>query len=636
MKTTTRATGGADVRAPTVQARPYQVAAIEAVRQTYRRGQRSALLVLATGTGKTFSALSMAAATIERGGRVLWLAHRSELVEQPVKAWQGLAQFRDVGDAGIVQGDRNDAGAALVCASTQTVGLRANDPAGRLAGIFRAPDVGPIRLVVVDECHHYADDEVGLFSAVLPAVDRWALHVGAPSPFRLGLTATPERMDGRNLAGVWGSEPAYVYSYARAIADGYLCPPRVVLDRLELDDDTRAKVAAAREAGNEDDREVARALQDAGLVEWTADAMGRHVRGRSVLAFVCDLAQARDLSADLNGRGWRSAVVSGETPKAQRRALLRQFEAGAVDVLVNCNVLTEGTDLPRCDAVVMARPFASKVLFIQAVGRGLRLYPGKTECIVLDVLGATEEHSLTHAAALLSGDGPKREPFTGVTRRRVGDIAAGVERGVRVLCQPRDPAEIEKGDPRGYVIVAIVIGDDHTIPVSPPIPVERGRDVVADGDRGGTPLRDLEQARDRTEAHWVPVPGAVGGAMVAHCGDHGRIWLVRHDAGWMSYHVVKGGRKPRPLEIEPMDVGLARGLADDLFRQASNLVRSRAPWRDREATPAQIAAAERLRLTVAGDTRGAYADALTADAAGKFWSRHGADVFAAALDARRT
>lgn len=618
--------GGAGTSAPSIQLRQYQTEAIDAVRGVYRSGDRSAMIVLATGTGKTFTALTMVRQTIQRGGRVLWLAHRSELVEQPVAAWDGLAQFRDTGRAGIVQGSRDDRDADLVCASTATVGRNADSPAGRLAGIMRA-DAPPVRLVVIDECHHYAADGLGLFAGVAPAIDAWAADLSIPAPYRLGLTATPERMDGRDLSGLWGSEPAYVYSYQRAIAEGYLCPPTTILDRLEMDDETRAIVAAARETGDEVDRETARALLDSGLVEHTVASMGRHLRGRACLLFTCDLEQAGMASEMLTADGWRSAVVSGETPKAQRRALLRMFQAGQLDVLVNCNVLTEGTDLPRCDAVVMARPFSSKVLFIQAVGRGLRLYPGKGECLVLDVLGATEEHTLAHAAGLLTGAPPKREPFRGLTKRTLTRDEVRVVPRTHVQCVPRD--EVPEGDDRDYLLVAIIMGE-HESPLPEPIPVRRGRDVAAEGE-GGTPLPDLLRERRRVEGHWVPVPGSGGAAMVADCGDHGSVWLVDLGDGWMSYHLPKRARKPRPLERAPMDAGYARGLADDLFRQAEGLVRSRAPWRERDVSDGQRAYAERLGLQVVGHSRGAYSDAICAEKARRLWAKKGASPFVHAL-----
>jgi superfamily II DNA or RNA helicase len=605
-----------------VQLRPYQDDAIESVRERFREDRR-ALLVMCTGAGKTLTALTIAAKVVAKGGRVLWLAHRRELVEQPVRAWNALAQLRGVGTAGIVQAERDDFGADLVCASMGTVGRAPTTTGSRLRRIMEA-DAPPIRLIVQDEAHHVAADGRGMFAALMSSIDEVA---GDVRPFVLGLTATPERADGRDLSGLWGDAPAYVYAYTRAISEGYLVPPRIILDRLELDDETRATVAASRDSDGGVDRETAKALQDAGLVDHTVGSICRHLGGRSVIAFVCDLAQAYDLRGELLAAGVRAEVVAGETKGADRAQRLADFKAGRVDVLVNCSVLTEGTDLPRCDAIVLARPFASKVLFVQAVGRGLRLYPGKADCLLLDVLGATEEHSLTHAAAMLKGKDPKRDPFVGTMRRRVSVTIKArppeparrilVRLGAEVQCAPRE--HTPEGDSREWLIVSV----EGEGAVDPPVPVRRPQDVASDSD--GVALPDLMRERERVEAHWTTVPGAGGRAWVAGIGTAGRVWLVQVGTAdeWMSYHVPKRSRTPRALDVAPMDPGFARGLGDDLFRQAAKLVGAGARWRDRPPSGKQRQYAERLGLRVAGDTAGDYADAITQHAAGKWWAAHG-------------
>lgn len=612
-----------------VQLRYYQNEAIEAVRNKYRSGENAALIVLGTGCGKTMCALSMAAMTVKRGGRALWISHRDELVRQPVKAWDSLAQFREAGTAGIVQGSSKGHGADFVSASIQTIGRNPTSEAGALWRIVSGSDK-PLKLVVFDEAHHVADDGRGMFSKVPAAISTLAARAGIPEPYRLGLTATPERSDGRSLAGLWGDGPAYVYGYKAAIDDGYLCPPRFVLDRLELPENVAVQVANARESEDGVDRETARALLDAGLVDWTVASMARHLRGRSVIAFACDLNQAGLIDAGLKADGWRSAVVSGSTPTGQRRALLRAFERGDLDVLVNCNVLTEGTDLPRCDALVMARPFSSKVLYIQAVGRGLRLYPGKDHCLVLDVLGSSEEHDLTHAVGLLEAGGEgDREPFDGMTRRAIL-LPDGSElaKGSRVGVEPRE--DTPEGDDREWLIVDLIVGEDHRIPLAEPAPACRPRDVVGEGD-SKIPLPDLLRERRRVEAHWVDVPGASGRAMVADLGQNGRVWLVDvcagDDCGWMAYHVPKRAHKPRPLDRAPLDLGYAQALGDDLFRQAEKLVKRGAAWRDGPPSEAQKMIAQREEIRAAGYTRGDFSDAISAHFAGKFWRKHGIEKF---------
>gem|GEM_PF-4082109 len=483
--------------------------------------------------------------------------------------------------------------------------------------------------IVAHNCHHYADDDRGMFAKIPGALDAHAERLGLPPVYRIGLTATPERSDGRSLAGLWGDSPAYVYGYQSAIGAGYLCPPRFVLDRLELPEDVAAQVAAARESEDGVDRETARALLNAGLVEWTIDAIGRHLRGRRLIVFTCDLNQAGLICAGLVAAGWTAATVSGTTPRGQRRALLRAYDRGQLDVLVNCNVLTEGTDLPRCDALVMARPFASKVLYVQAIGRGLRLYPGKSDCLVLDVLGSSEEHDLTHAVGLLTAGEKEREPFDGMTRRGL-QMACGdrLVKGSRVGVVPRE--DTPPGDDREWLIVDLIVGEDHRIPLDEPIPARRPLDVVGEGD-GKIPLPDLLRERRRVEANWVPVPGAGGRAEVSDLGGNGRVWLVNvcddDGCGWMAYHIPRRAHKPRPLDRSPLDIGYARALGDDLFRQAEKLVSRSAGWRDSPPSDSQRGIVQREEITVIGYTRGDYSDAITAHLAARYWTKHGIDKF---------
>ena len=640
MSTTSRESGDGEVRA-SVTLRYYQTAAIDAVRQHYvtQRGVKDptgALLVLATGTGKTFTALTMARMTIANGGRVLWIAHRDELVQQPAREWANLAQFRDVGTVGVVQASDNDVSADLVIASTNTIGRKLNDEAGRLAQIMTA-DANPIRLVVYDECHHYADDGRGMFAKLPGAIREHAARKGPETVQLLGLTATPERADGRALRGLWGDEPAYVYSYNQAIAEGYLVPPVIRLDRLVMSDETVALIEQARESKGDDElRELAKSLMDDGIVEWTCAAADRHLTGRHILVFCCDLQQARATAAGLTDAGRKAVVVSGETPKGQRRALLRQFERGEIDALVNCTVLTEGTDLPITDGLIMARPFSSKPLFIQALGRGLRTCQktGKTDCVVVDLLGATEEHSLTHAVAMLDAAEAKREPFTGMTMRQIAypDGKRKLAKDTQVIVQPREPDEDGDQDLR-WLVVAIKAGEEHSVPLDEPIPVARPRDVAADGD-AGINLPDLLRNRNRVTARWLPVPGSGGIAWVAGIGSHGNVWLVEvdsGDAGWMCYHIPKRARNPRPIEASPLPESFASALGDDLFRQASRLVDKEAKWRDEAPRPAQRDLIAKHGIRPGGDTRGDYSDAISQHFAGKFWDRHGVQAFASAL-----
>lgn len=591
--------------------RPYQLAAREGVRARYLRGERAALVVLPTGTGKTRTALSMAADTIRRGRRVLWLAHRSELIDQPVKAWRALPELADVGTAGAVMADQDEAGAQLVCASVQT--LARGD---RLARVLAA---GLPSLIVVDEAHHSA---AGQWRTVLDQVDAAAAEQGAKRPWWLGLTATPERTDRADLSELWGQEPAYVYTYQEAIADGYLCPPDFRLARLEMDAETERLLALASE--RDDEAEMARLMLRAGVVEHTARAMAEHARGRRCLVFTADVTQAVETRAALMAAGLRAAMVSGETPAAQRRAILRAFEREELDAICNCAVLTEGTDLPVCDAVVLARPFSSKPLYVQAVGRGLRLYQGKESCLVLDLVGASEEHSMIMAAALLPppADGKdQRVPFVGTLRRRV----AGLVPPLRVRCKPAE--DLEQPDGRGWALDAMRVGDAW-VPLAGDL-VRVPGDVERDpADRVNVP--DVWRERSPVMADWARVERGVWACDV---GQHGLVMLVDLGDGWMSYLWRKKARKPQAMGRRPCPEEVARSLGDDLFRQAQGLVRRDAEWKRRLPSEAARDYAHRMGIDTAGMDAGQLSHAIAVAKGREKWRRTGLDGFRAVLDA---
>lgn len=375
----------------TLALRGYQQAAQQAMQHHWQTTGSGSLLVMATGTGKTFTALHRAASIIQKGGRVLWLAHRAELIHQPVRTWTstpGLA----TGTVGTCMAATKELGMDLVVASTQTLGRGLVDGTFQLLARYLAH--GLPSLVVLDEAHHYADDGDGQFAALVAAI-----QTAAPDAKWLGLTATPERLDGRSIGRLWGGCAAFSYDYVSAIRDGMLVPPVVEVDQIQLP----AEAAEAYELAQqeEDWREAAALLIREGVVAHTVAAMERHRGRRRGLVFCATVAQARATAAALGAEGWEPAVVSANTPRAVREKHLADFQAGWLDVLVNCNVLTEGTDLPCVDLIVAARPFSSKVLWVQAVGRGLRLYPQKESCLVLDLVGASLEHDLAHAAALL-------------------------------------------------------------------------------------------------------------------------------------------------------------------------------------------------------------------------------------------
>ena len=513
--------------------RPYQEEAATSARETWKT-DRSALVVLPTGCGKTIMALSIAAAAREKNFRVLWLAHRQELLTQPAKAfdavWPELAA-----DSGIVQANRNDADAGTVFASIDTV----RNPS-RLDEILGH---GSPMLVVCDEAHHSMAKS---WQNVLGRIDEST----EKKPYRLGLTATPERTDGKHLGKMW--QVAYSYSMLDAIDEGYLVPINSVTEYLEGLD--LSEVAGT---GDYNAEELGRALLKASVVEHTVEALNRNAKGRKVLLFTATVEQAQLTSDALTSAGWRSAWVSGETSADRRKEILSAFEAGHLDAICNCAVLTEGTDLPIADCIVVARPTRSKPLYIQMVGRGVRLAPGKDDCLVIDLAGATEEHDLIQAPVLVGLLKEERR------RKRAGE--------------------------------------------SPLLKAS-----------GSDPLKGILKRRRPIKATWVALRGLTKMVWVCDCGKEGLVAIVQQGDAWMPYYLPKRCRSAQPLSRNPVHLELAYGLGSDVVRRARSLTYPKARWRSAPATEGQKAYATRLGIALPnGVTKGQAAEMITKESASR-------------------
>ncbi|MBA0087758.1 MAG: DEAD/DEAH box helicase [Acidobacteria bacterium Pan2503] len=237
-------------------------------------------------------------------------------------------------------------------------------------------------IVVVDEAHH----------AVAPSYRRIFDHFGLLEPsvsrYLIGFTATPRRGDKQGLGEVF-EEVCYARDMREMIAERYLCPItgwRVDTD-LSLDN---VKVRHGDFIESQLARVVNMPLRNSLLVKAYRD----FAPGRRAIVFCVDVAHAKDVHRAFAEAGIRAAPVWGELSRDQRRSTLAAFSAGEIDVVTNCNVLTEGFDEPRVDCVIMARPTKSKLLYAQMVGRGTRLHPGKRDLMVIDVADNSRSHQL--------------------------------------------------------------------------------------------------------------------------------------------------------------------------------------------------------------------------------------------------
>jgi superfamily II DNA or RNA helicase len=363
--------------------RDYQEEAIVNIGEAEDRGVRRPLVVHPTGSGKTVTFCHLLK---NRPGRGCVLVHRDELAGQAVDKLQVIAPELSVG---VVKAERNEVDNRVVVASVQTV-----QNTGRLAELLGH---GEFATVVVDEAHHAPAPS---WQGVLQGLGSFA----PDGPLTCGFTATPERKD--TALGVWQEVVAY-RTIREMILAGYLAP--IEGQRV----DTAADFSQIRKSdGDLQAGQLGDELLRSGAIGEIGAAILKYAPERKTVAFLPTVATAQALAADLAANGIAAEAVWGAMPVDERRAVLRRLHTGETRVVTNCSVLTEGFDEASIDCIVIARPTASHGLYVQMIGRGTRRYPGKENCLILDVVGATERHDLVSVIDLGVSDTATGTPGT--------------------------------------------------------------------------------------------------------------------------------------------------------------------------------------------------------------------------------
>ena len=357
--------------AKTQALRPYQQAARDAIHAEWDAGHTRTLLVLPTGTGKTIVFASVAADQVRAGDRVLILAHRGELLEQAADKLQrstGLVSAVEKAESTCL-----DSWFRVVVGSVQTL--------QRTARLERFPQ-DYFGTIIIDEAHHAITDG---YRRILDYFS------GAKV---LGVTATPDRGDMRNLGEVFDSL-AFEYKLTDAIKEGYLCKIMAQTIPLQLD-----ITSVTMSGGDYAVGDLGTALDP--YLEQIAAEMARRCKSRKTVVFLPLIKTSQKFRDLLNTYGFRAAEVNGQSD--DRRQVLADFDAGKYNVLCNSMLLTEGWDCPSVDCVVVLRPTKVRSLYSQMVGRGTRLSPGKTDLLLLDFLWMTDKHELCRPADLVCED----------------------------------------------------------------------------------------------------------------------------------------------------------------------------------------------------------------------------------------
>lgn len=520
----------------TIALRPYQQDALAAIAASAAAGNPAPLVAHPTGTGKTVLFAELAR---RRGGRTFVLAHRDELIEQAVEkletVWPGV-------DIGVCKAERDECGAQVVVASVQTLSREAR--LGRL---------GTVDLLVTDEAHHAAAPSYGrIYDALTPA-----LH--------LGVTATPFRNAKGDLRAVFPGGVTHSFTLLEAIRDGWLADLRA----LRVSTGTSLDAVGIRQGDLAPD-ELAAVVNTANRNELIARAYREHAADRRALAFTVNVAHAHALAAAFQAAGFAAEAVDGETPLDERRALLRRFREGTTQVVCNCGVLTEGYDEPSVTCIVLARPTASRLLFAQMVGRGTRPYPGKTDCLVLDVADATTRHHLVGLDALLGL--ATHRPQDGTWTAREADAE------------------------------------------------ERAWGASGDSQQQGAGLHAEAVNLFQRRFVWVPVEGK---GFVLNLGGDLQVWVrAQGDEALHTVTVRRGGQWEAPLTARPVGLSWALGIgeaeAERLAQEAGlglGLALREARWRSAAPTEKQVALLRKWGLPVPR-TKGEASDVISSVTAG--------------------
>ena len=352
--------------------RPYQRECLEAIYRSYREGFRRVLVSLPTGTGKTVI-FAQFPQFFRMKNRLLVLAHREELLEQARAKFQRSDPALSVE---IEQAERHASpDCKVVLASVPTIG---REQSQRLAAL--RPE--SFYLVVVDEAHH------AVARSYRTVFEQFGLFAPGTPRMLVGFTATPRRSDQQDLSEVF-ERIVYQKTLEEMIRDRYLCQLAGwrVCSEVDLDD-------VHTRAGDFVSAQLARAVDVAERNGLIVRAYQELAPGRRCIVFCVNVAHANDLAAAFQGAGLRAAAVFGDMPRNDRHQVLSRFSAGELEVVTNCNVLTEGFDEPRVDCIIMARPTKSQLLYAQMVGRGTRLHPDKSDLLVIDIVDNSRKHSL--------------------------------------------------------------------------------------------------------------------------------------------------------------------------------------------------------------------------------------------------
>jgi len=329
--------------------RSYQTQLLQNVFSAFAQGKRCVFLQLPTGGGKTHCFSHLAREFLNQQQGVLVIAHRKELIEQ---AHNKLTAISGLPAAKITAGKKVDPTYQLHIASIQTIRNRKHKPE---AGI-----------VIIDEAHHATSKS---YSNLITAY---------PNAYILGVSATPMRCDGGALNRYF-DELITGPSVRELINQGYLCPFRLFGASHQISTDN-IKITG----GDYNKKQLQKVVEEQIVCTDVKETWQKYASGKQTVIFNVSVSYSQHLAQTFNDAGIPAAHIDGGTPRAQRESLIQQFRDQKIRILCNCEIVTEGFDVPGMEAVQIVRPTRSLILWLQMVGRVLRPFPGKETALIID------------------------------------------------------------------------------------------------------------------------------------------------------------------------------------------------------------------------------------------------------------
>jgi DNA repair protein RadD len=378
---------------------PYQTGLLGNARAKFAAGASRVALIAPTGSGKTRMFVSVVDSAMRRGRRCIILVHRAELIDQTDQ------ELIDLGiPHGVIAPNYPATPEPVQVASIQSL-------------VRRLDQYDPFDFAVLDECHHAA---ARTWRKVLDAM---------PNAKVLGVTATPERGDGAGLGDVF-EEMVVGPDTAWLIGAGFLSPYQAFAP-TEAPDLSRVATLAGDYAADQ----LAEVMTQTVVIGSAVAAYERHASGKRAIVFGVDVKHSEMLAQRFNDAGHVAAHLDGNTPRDERQRIIKALGTGEIKVVTNCGLISEGTNVPSVESVLLARPTQSTGLHLQQIGRALRVAPGKDRAIILDLVGNIGRHGLPDAPREWSLVAKARKQRADKPRwPRVCEACATINRPLAIRC----------------------------------------------------------------------------------------------------------------------------------------------------------------------------------------------------------